>query len=201
MTTLVPAATAAVFPVSRGDEVTVTNTTGRQVVDLWAVSRDDPTEYLSMAHTRTALARLVPRVGDTMVSSLRRPMLTMTGDTSPGTHDTLIAACDEERYRQLGVVGEHPSCAGNFRAVLAEQGVTPVLVPSPLNLFMRIPWDEHGELRFLDTGAAPGDLVTLRAECDVLVVASACPMDVNPINGGAPSDVTVQVRRVGHADG
>lgn len=195
-TTVVPAATAAVFALARGEEVTVTNTTGRQVVDLWAVGRDDPTEYLSMAHTRTALARLTPRVGDTMVSSLRRPMLTMVDDTSPGTHDTLIAACDGERYRQLGVAGEHPSCAANFRAVLGSHGVTPVFVPCPLNLFMRIPWDEAGELRFLDTGAAPGDLVTMRAERDVLVVASACPMDVNPINGGAPSDVTVRVGRV-----
>lgn len=192
MTTMVvPAATAAAFPLSRGDEVTVINTTGRQVVDLWAVQRDDPTECLSMAR------RLTPRVGDTLVSSLRRSMLTMVGDTSPGTHDTLIAACDDERYRQLGVVGDHPSCAANYRAALAEHGVTPALVPDPFNLFMRIPWDEHGELRFLDTGAAPGDHVTLRAECDVLVVTSACPMDVNAINGGAPSDVAVRVRPVG----
>lgn len=32
----------------------------------------------------------------------------------------------------------------------------------------------------------PGDFIVLQAEADVVVVLSACPMDVVPANGAAP---------------
>jgi uncharacterized protein len=47
---------------------------------------------------------------------------------------------------------------------------------------MAIPWSEDGELEFVASPARAGDSVTFRAEIDVLVVVSACPMDLNPIN-------------------
>ncbi len=40
------------------------------------------------------LKRLIPRVGDPLYSSDRRPLLTLVADTSPGIHDTLMASCD-----------------------------------------------------------------------------------------------------------
>jgi hypothetical protein len=41
----------------------------------------------------------------------------------------------------------------------------------------------------------PGDHVLLRAEMDLVVVFSACPQDVTPINGAArtPRDVHYQI--------
>lgn len=191
---ILAARTGTCLRLAPGDSITVVNTMGGQVVDTWAVNPHDPAEHLSMPHTRTALSRLTPRVGDALVSDRRRALLTMVEDTSPGVHDTLIAACDEERYRRLGVRGEHPSCAVNFRAALAGFGVEPgAAVPCPLNLFMHISWDADGRLEFRPAPAEPGDLVTLRAEREVVVVLSACPMDVNPINGGEPSDVEVRL--------
>ncbi|MQA82022.1 MAG: DUF1989 domain-containing protein [Streptosporangiales bacterium] len=198
---IIAARTGACFPLSVGDSFTVVNTTGGQVVDTWAVNLHDPTEYLSMSHTRTTLRRLTPRVGDALFSNRRRALLTMTEDSSPGMHDTLIAACDEERYKQLGVTGEHPSCAVNFRAALSELGIEAAAVPCPLNLFMCIPWDAEGNLEFRPVQASPGDHVTLRAEQEVVVVMSACPMDVNPINGGTPSDVEVRLHGGAYALG
>src|SRR5204862_2061542 len=130
---------------------------------------------LSMEHTRAALRKLVPRVGDGLVSSCRRPLLTLVQDTSPGAHDTLIAACDRERYRLLGVTGDHANCADNFRRALAAQRIEADHVPAPLNLFMSIRWQADGELEFLPSPARAGDYVTLAAETEVTVVLSACP--------------------------
>jgi hypothetical protein len=38
-----------------------------------------------------------------------------------------------------------------------------------------------------------GDYVTFEALADVVAVMSACPMDINPINGREPRDVAVEV--------
>ncbi len=41
-------------------------------------------------------------------------MLTIVEDTTEGVHDTLIAACDKERYVELGGEEGHRHCAGNL---------------------------------------------------------------------------------------
>ena len=115
-----------------------------------------------MEHTRAALRRLVPRVGDAIYSTRRRPLVTLVQDTSPGVHDTLIAACDPERYRLLGGAPDHRSCAQNFAEAIAEHGRSLPRAPAPLNLFMAIPWSEDGELEFAPSPAQAGDSVTFR---------------------------------------
>jgi uncharacterized protein len=55
---------------------------------------------------------------------------------------------------------------------------------------------EGGELALLPPESGPGDHVVLRAERDVVVVLSACPQDIVPINGPAmvPHDVDVELQ-------
>lgn len=67
-----------------------------------------------MTHLRACLHKLVPKVGDDLVSQKRAPLLKMVEDTSPGVHDTLIAACDRWRYARLGAKGDHESCTDNL---------------------------------------------------------------------------------------
>lgn len=179
-----------------GDRVAVVNTHGTQVVDFWALGLPDASECLSMAHTRSSLRRLRPRAGDTLVTNRREPILRLLEDTSSGVHDTVIAACDLMRYHQLGVKGYHANCCDNFRAAVAAAGVERTEVPDPLNLFMNFPWDAEGRLEALPTVGAPGDRVIFAAERDLLVVVSACPMDLVPINGAAgPVDIDLEVTR------
>jgi uncharacterized protein YcgI (DUF1989 family) len=190
---ILPARQGVAVPLRSGERLRIVNTHGGQVVDTWALAQADPSEYLSMEHTRTSLAKLVPAAGDPLYSSRRRPLLTLTEDTSPGVHDTLIAACDPERYALLGVEGYHASCAENFRHALAPLAIRPDHVPAPLNLFMNIRWDEDGRLEFLPSPAQAGDYVTLQAATDVTIVLSACPMDLNPINTGGPQDIGLEL--------
>jgi uncharacterized protein len=148
-----------------------------------------------MEHTRAALLRLVPRAGDALSSNRREAMLTLVEDTSPGVHDTVIPCCDAERYRQLGADTGHANCHDNFVMAVRAAGIEPPEVPSPLNLFMNIPWTADGTLRFAAPVSKPGDSVTLRAEKDLLLVVSACPQDLVPINGDqlTPADIHVQL--------
>ncbi len=190
---VVPGGRARAVHVSAGETVRVVNTHGTQVVDFWAIRADRPEIALSMQHSRIRWRNLRPKPGDEMLDEERATMLTMVEDTSPGVHDTVIAACDPFRYAQLGAPPDHRSCCTNFAEALAELSIaraTPV--PAPLNLFMNIPWDTEGNITFEPTVSAAGDSVLFRAEVDVVVIASACPMDIVPINGpggGAPVDV------------
>ncbi|MDR2987288.1 MAG: urea carboxylase-associated family protein [Nocardiopsaceae bacterium] len=196
MTTLIPARSGLAIHAARGGAVEVINTHGTQVVDFWALCSPDLSEHLSMEHTRTAIRRLIPRVGDTLVSNLRRPLLTVVTDTSPGIHDTLIASCDPERYRQMGVDGKHDNCHDNFDAALAELGLAPPSLPSPFNLFMNVPWTQDGSVRFEPPVSRPGDLIRFRVETDLVVIMSACPQDLTPVNGAAQCPVDVHVRLI-----
>lgn len=195
--TILPARQGVAVPLRAGERLRITNLHGGQVVDTWALARGEECEYLSMEHTRTSLGKLVPAAGDHLYSSCRRPLLTLVEDTSPGAHDTLIAACDPERYRQLGAEGYHASCAENFHRALSLRGIDADRVPSPLNLFMQVGWDDSGQLEWLPSPAQAGDYVTLEAATDVTVVLSACPMDLNPINAGGPKDVGFEVLPAG----
>jgi uncharacterized protein YcgI (DUF1989 family) len=180
---VIAAGTGRAIRLSAGDEVEIVSPVGTQVVDTWALCLPDATEHLSMEHTRAALLRLVPRVGDQLVTNRREVALTVIDDTSPGVHDTLIPACDPARYRMLGAPEGHASCQQNFLAAVRETGLDQTHVPSPLNLFMNVPWSADGRLEFAPPLSRPGDLVRFRAERDLLLVLSACPQDLVPVNG------------------
>jgi uncharacterized protein YcgI (DUF1989 family) len=169
-------------------------------------------EYLSLPHTRASSHKLVPEVDDGLLTNLRNPILTLIEDTSPGAHDTLTAACDANLYTALGVdtPEEHGSCAENLVLALKELNegaglkgtkaigadITVNIAPTPLHLFMNAPLDTSN-ISSIDGAGAKGALLTVdepkgkkrnfvrfRADRDVVVVFSACPMDVGKQNGG-----------------
>ena len=185
------AASLMTIPVRRGKAVTldqgqsvrVVNTHEQQVVDTWAFRRDDLAEFMSMEHSRTSTGRIIPKVGQSMTTNRRRPILSLVEDTSGGVHDTLMAACDRYRYELLGCEEYHDNCTDNLAAALAELGLTPPETPSPWNLFMNIPVAPDGSVSFEPPVSRSGDYLTLRAEMDCIVVFSACPQDMVPING------------------
>ena len=182
-TITIPARKGKAVRVARGQGVKVINTHGEQVVDTWAFNAGDLDEFMSMEHTRPTLLKIMADVGDAMVTNQRRPILTLEEDTSPGIHDTLMAACDNYRYGLLGCTEYHDNCTDNLYAGMQELGLVPPEVPSPWNLFMNIPVLEGRRLDFCPPVTKPGDYVLLRAEMDCIVAFSACPQDMLPING------------------
>jgi uncharacterized protein YcgI (DUF1989 family) len=169
-------------------------------------------EYLSLPHWRAASHKLVPEIDDELVTNLRNPIITFVEDTSPGAHDTLTAACDANQYAALGVdkPAEHGSCAENLVLALKEinetaglkgakaigADITVNIAPTPLHLFMNAPLKAEGNSHGDGAGTKGVTLsveepkgnkrcfVRFRAERDVVVVFSACPMDVSKQNGG-----------------
>ena len=191
----IPARSGKAAPVARGQKVKIVNTHGQQVVDTWAFAQRDLREFMSMEHTRATLTKMRPQVGDALYSNRRRSILTLVEDTSPGVHDTLMAACDNYRYGLLGCTEYHDNCTDNLAATLYELGLKPPETPSPLNLFMNIPWEDGGGLTFAAPVSKEGDYVLFEANLDVIVAFSACPQDILPINGEAraPTEAHFQI--------
>ena len=161
--------------------------------------------YLSMSHTRSSAGSLRLSPGDVLRDNARDPVLTLLEDTSGGVHDMLFAGCDAKRYKQLGIRGHHGSCKENLEHELGQElgGEVSTAVreaaskvnevirywdPDPLNFFTNAPVTSmangHGGELSLKAPICPrGGYVTLRAEVDCVVVMSACPMDLNVVNG------------------
>ena len=137
-----------------------------------------------MEHTRTALGRIYVKKGDILVTNRRRPLIEIVEDTSPGVHDILIACCDHARYQQLGASNYHDNCADNFRMSLMAINVPIKHVPSPFNIWMNIPVSgKQGEYTWEAPISSKGDFIKLAAHEDCIVVMSACPQDMTPVNG------------------
>lgn len=181
----VPARLGAALRLARGEAVKIVNTHGTQVVDCWAWNAHDLREHMSMEASRVWTQRLNPKTGDSFVTTRRNPILTLVEDTSPGVHDTFMAACDRHRYERLGVKSYHRNCLDNMMEAMRAIGAEP---PAPLlasfNIFMNIAVEADGrELSTRPVVSKPGDFITLRAEMDCIVALSACPQDIVRIQG------------------
>jgi uncharacterized protein len=180
---LIPARQGRAVLLEQGKQLKIINTHGTQVCDLWAFHANSLSEFLSMEHVRPSLNRMTPRVGDALVTNHRRPILTMLEDTSPGIHDTTIASCDIYRYYTLGIQGYHDNCADNLRMALQAIGMRAPEVPAPFNCWMNTPYATDGTLAWLSTVSKACDYIVFRAELPCVVVMSACPQDLVPVNG------------------
>jgi uncharacterized protein YcgI (DUF1989 family) len=190
---IVPARKGKAVRLSSGQSIKIVNPHGHQVCDTWAFSADDPHEFMSMEHTRPTLQTIFPTKGHFLYSNRRRPILYFAEDTSPGIHDTIIAACDDYRYGLLGCTDYHDNCTDNLIAAMRAIHAPLPEVPSPLNLWMNIPVKADGGIEWGEPRSKAGDYVVLRAEMDVVVAMSACPQDILPINGGKPVEVLYEI--------
>lgn len=189
---VVPAREARAVRVAAGDRFRIVDIEGQQVVDLFAFVAGDVSEYASAEHTRIWVNRLFPRIGETFVTNRRRPILGFEEDNSPGVHDMLCAACDPIRYRLLGAEG-HPSCQENLQRAMAGLGHDAIEIPQPINLFMSVGVEPDGSLTWGPAPTKAGDGIIFRALLDAIVVASACPQDLNEINNYRPSSIGIEL--------
>jgi uncharacterized protein YcgI (DUF1989 family) len=194
-TKTVAASRGRAFKMKAGQYACIINTHGNQVVDTWAVATGDAGETSSMDHTRSVNSNIFFTEGMAVISSRRRPMLKMVADSAAVRHDTLLCPCSSELYQQLGCTEPHRSCTDNFHEGLAEAGLALPFTPASLNLFMNVPVKADGTVDRVPPGTVAGDYVVLRAEMDLMLILSACPQDITPINGDArtPKDVSVAI--------
>jgi uncharacterized protein YcgI (DUF1989 family) len=117
------------------------------------------------------------------VTNRRRPILTIIEDTWRGIHDTVLCACNRYIYDELGAAASHLNFDDNLHEALSELGLAIPNTPGPLNLFMNTPVLPDGSIERRPPQSRPGDRIIMRANMDLVIVFSACPQDITPING------------------
>jgi uncharacterized protein len=189
---IVPAQSGRAVRAGRGDLVAVADIQGGQVGDLWAIDAAGQGRWLSAGHTRDRCERLFPAVGEDFRDQHGDPILRLAADTSPGVHDMLFPACDPPMYAARGLPG-HPNCRDNFLAAAAAAGLSPPVVPDPVNLFQNSAPQADGRLVIGAAVSRPGDTVSFLTLRDVVIIVTSCAVDYPPLNNGRCTPLQIQI--------
>lgn len=177
---------------------------GRQVADLTMFSLANLKDRLSISWTRTRnlkqtsnyLPPLGLSVGDQLWSSGYHVLATVLEDTPEphGVHDLFGRMCNRGMYEMYGVEPQD-GCFELLQRALAPHGVAPEEIPDPVGVFMHtVPHPETRVMEIMEPVSRPGDCFAIKAEVDLLLAASTCPMDViAPTNGYRITPMRVEV--------
>jgi uncharacterized protein len=186
------AASAQAFDMSEGSTLKITDPEGSQVGDLMFYVKAQPKERFSQGRTRQYLGRVKLRVGDPLISTLDRPLLTILEDTV-GVHDLLYPSCNEYVYAVQLASSPRPGCQGSLEDALARFDIVPGPVIEPFNVCMASAVNADGSLVIETSPSQPGDFVSFRAETGLIVALSACADDVTSCNGGKCTPLEVEI--------
>ena len=175
--------------IKAGQRLEIVNVEGGQVLDLYAFAQGNPGVFCSPSHTRVMNDSYLLKVGHHLWTVKRDPMFEILYD-DVGVHDLSLASCDKHRMHKLYGLPEHRSCRSNLAEMAADFNIRYEWLPHPINLFQNTPIKLDGTYaEFQPSPAKAGDKVVLKAMIDVTAVGSACPFDLQPLNGDRLTDI------------
>ncbi len=196
----VPRGSAMAYELKAGEFVQIIDVEGQQCSDFMALRADglDRGEewMIDSTATRSMVRRAFPGPGllDKFFDRDMRPLLNVVQDTC-GQHDTFGLACTARGYEERGFPG-HLNCSDNMTNALMPYGVKKRTAWPAINFFWST-WVDPASHHILteESRSRPGDYVAMRALEDLVCTSTACPDDIDPINGWNPTDVHVRIYR------
>ena len=186
---IVPAREARTMEVRKGQTLEIVDLEGQQVGDFTAWLASDPNEYLSPGHTVSSLAKLVPEVGDSILSNHRRPLFRIVRD-DVGRHDLVVPCCDPERYAIDYDAPDHGSCLLSLETAIAGLEL-PLRGEMCWNVFMNNQI-EDGRIATYEPPHPAGSTIVMEVLEDVTVALSACPQDISAVNAFNPTPMALR---------
>ncbi len=192
----VDASTAQGYEVRAGEYIQIIDVDGRQCSDFQCFDKtaldQGKTRNLSATTTRSLMGSAYPGPG--LYSKFYdidfKPLVEVVQDTC-GRHDSFGVACTRKYYDEAGYPG-HVNCSENFNQALTPWPIEPRAGWQAMNLFFNTFFDDSYLYMFDDPWSRPGDYVLMQALTDLVCVSSACPCDIDPANGWAPTDIHVR---------
>lgn len=185
----IEACTGKAIDVQKNQTITIVDLQGKQVVDFFAESRENPNEFLSTGVTIDCNESLSLQVGDLLYSNLYRPMFQVLSD-DVGTHDLLHPCCRPQMYTFFYGNGKgHPNCLDNINEHLQKKRA----IIHPVNLFMHTKIHADGRLTVEQPVSKPGDTIVLKAKMDARLGIAACSVWESNCNGEKCTPVQVIV--------
>ena len=162
----------------RGEALRIVDVSGRASVSVIGWCLHDTAERLNCADTAKVQWSAALAKGRVILTDMGRVFLSLIEDSS-GAHDLLVGGSTPAST--LAAYGEGTrNTHDNFLAAAAKMGLGLHDIPPCVTFFAPVSLDGDG--RFLWNGGRkrPGDFVDLRAESDLVVVASNCPHPLDP---------------------
>ena len=189
--------TAHAYELFKGESVQIIDVEGQQCSDFQALrlrGLDDGQERLiDSTATRSMVHRAYPMPGmlDKFYDADMHPLFRVIQDTC-GRHDTFGLACTARSYEERGFPG-HVNCSDNLSSVFAPFGVLPRSAWPAINFFWNTWMDAHHQIQTEEAHSRPGDYVVMEAMDDMVCASTACPDDIDPINGWNPTDIHIRI--------
>ena len=190
--------TAMAYEVNKGQFVQVIDVEGQQCSDFTAMRASaldaGQERYIDSTVSRTMARSAYPQPGlyDKFYDQDIRPLLAVRQDTV-GRHDTFALACTARGYEERGFPG-HLNCSDNISEAFAPYGVEARTAWPAINFFFNSWIDPaHNQIASDEAWSRSGDYVAMEALTDLACVSTACPDDVDPINGWNPTDIHIRI--------
>lgn len=189
--------TASAYQVRKGEYIQIIDIAGQQCSDFQAFSTrglDKGAEFcIDSTATRSLVRRAYPLPGlfDKFYDQNMRPLLRLVQD-SCGRHDMFGFACTERSYADRGFPG-HLNCSDNISSATSAYGIAQRSAWPAVNFFWNTWLDDHHHIRTEEAYSRAGDYVVMQALEDLVCVSTACPDDIDPINGWNPTDIHVRI--------
>jgi urea carboxylase-associated protein 2 len=185
----VPAGWYATFRLHRGEALRIVDDTGRSSVSLIGWREEDTSERINCADTVKVQWSAALSKGRIVLSDMGRVMLSLIEDTS-GAHDLLVGGSSPaSTLAKFGA--EARNTHENFLAAASKVGLDIRDIPPCVTVFAPVSLDDAGRFVWNASRKRPGDFVDLRAEMNLVVVASNCAHPLDPAGSPALGPVTL----------
>jgi uncharacterized protein len=185
----VPTGWYATLRLRRGEALRIVDDSGRCSVSLIAWRKEDTSERINCADTVKVQWSAALSKGRVILSDMGRVMLSLIEDTS-GAHDLLIGgSTPASTLATFGAVTRNTQ--ENFLAAAAKVGLDIRDVPPCVTFFAPVSTDQAGRFVWNEGRKRPGDFVDLRAEMNLIAVASNCAHPLDPARPAASGSVTL----------
>jgi urea carboxylase-associated protein 2 len=189
----VPAGWYATLRLHRGETLRIVDDTGRSSVSLVGWREGDTSERINCADTVKVQWSAALSKGRVVLSDMGRVMLSLTEDTC-GAHDLLVGgSTPASTLAAFGMVTRNTQ--ENFLAAASKVGLDIRDVPPCVTFFAPVSLDDGGRFVWNASRKRPGDFVDLRAEMNLIVVASNCAHPLDPARPSASGPVTLLKHR------
>lgn len=190
----IPGGWYASFRVARWQSLRLVDLGGASTASLMLWNADDASERYNSGDTVKLQWTARLSSGRLLFSDMGRVLASITADTC-GAHDALIGGSTEaSNGRRYGTAGLRNS-RDNLVLAAGKLGLGVADIPTPIAFFADLRTDEAGRFVWHDGAAAPGRLVELRAEMNLLVAVSNCPHPFDPRPDYAPGPIEAVVWR------
>jgi uncharacterized protein len=183
----------------RGEALRIIDDTGQSSVSLLAWREEDTCERINCADTIKVQWSAAISKGRVILSDMGRVAFSLIEDTC-GAHDLLVGGSTPASVlAATGTSGRNTQ--ENFLAAVSKIGLGVRDISPCITFFAPVALDEAGRFLWQEGRKRAGDFVDLRAEMNLIVVASNCTHPLNPSPSGGGSVTLIKHRAPAAAGG